>query len=69
VLLVYIVVLLVRMEVFIVEFVLIVLMRMVGVGANSLVVSRLFLAIRSFVALVSGQSLVGCAESLPWKRQ
>jgi hypothetical protein len=57
------------MEVFIVEFVLIVLMRMVGVGANSLVVSRLFLAIRSFVALVSGQSLVGCAESLPWKRQ
>jgi hypothetical protein len=28
-----------------------------------------FLTILSFVALVSGQSLVGCAESSPWRRQ
>jgi hypothetical protein len=28
----------------------------------------LHLAIRSFVVLVSGQSLVGCAVSSPWKR-
>jgi hypothetical protein len=41
VLLVYIVVLLVRMEMFIMELVLVVLMGMVGVGDNSLVVSRL----------------------------
>jgi hypothetical protein len=27
------------------------------------------LAIWFFVALVSRKSLVGCAESLPWKRQ
>jgi uncharacterized membrane protein len=69
VLLVYIVVLLVSMEMFIMELVLVVLMGMVGVGDNSLVVSHWFLDIRSFVALVLGQSLVGCAESSPWKRQ
>jgi hypothetical protein len=28
-----------------------------------------FLTILSFMAVVSGQSLVGCAESLPWRRQ
>jgi hypothetical protein len=26
-------------------------------------------AIRSLVAFVSGQSLVGCAQSLPWNKQ
>ena len=52
---VYIMVLLVRMEMFIVELVLVILMGMVGVGDDSLVVSHRFLAIRSFVALVLGQ--------------
>jgi hypothetical protein len=53
----------------IVELVLVILLGMVGVGDSSLVVSQLVSGHSILYGFGFRQSLVGCAESLPWKRQ
>jgi hypothetical protein len=56
-------------SVFVLVLVVVVWLRLVGMNDDSLVVVGAALAIRSLVALVSEQSLVGCSQSSPWKTQ
>jgi hypothetical protein len=55
--------------VFVLILMLVVLLGLIGMSDDSLAVGRGNLSHSIFVALVSVQSLVGCVESSPWKRQ